>query len=83
MTTRTEAATTTATLNSFTMNCQVGESSWNKTFTKTGDTWSTFVWPVSDDTKLDFYAHNADNENAFMWFSFFVSKCNKITPKSR
>ena len=83
MTTRTEAATTTATLNSFTMNCQVGESSWNKTFTKTDNTWSTFVWPVSDDTKLDFYAHNADNENAFMCFSFFVSKCNKITPKSR
>jgi len=83
MTTRTEAATTTATLNSFTMNCQVGERSWNKTFTKTDNTWSTFVWPVSDDTKLGFYAHNADNENAFMWFSFFVFKCNKISPKSR
>ena len=67
MTTRTAAATTTATLSSFTMNCQVGESSWNKTFTKTDNTWSTFTWPdVGNDTKLDFYAHS---DGTFNWNS--------------
>lgn len=67
MTTRTEAATTTATLNSFTMNCQVGESSWNKTFTKTDNAWNTFTWPeVGNDTKIDFYAYN---DGTFYWNS--------------
>ena len=60
---RTAAATTTATLSSFSMNYQQNKYD----FAKTGDTWSTFGWPVSDnDTKIDFYAYNG---GAFWWNS--------------
>ena len=60
---RTAAATTTATLSSFSMNYQQNKYD----FAKTGDTWSTFGWPVSDnDTKIDFYAYNA---GSFQWIS--------------
>ena len=59
---RTTAATTTASLSSFTMNYT---DAWYNNFTKTGGTWSTFGWPVSDnDTKIDFYAYNS---GTFRW----------------
>ena len=59
----TSAATTTATLSSFSMNYEGNKYD----FTKTGDTWSTFGWPVSDnDTKIDFYAYNG---GTFWWNS--------------
>ena len=61
---RTTAATTTASLSSFTMNYT---DAWYNNFTKTGGTWSTFGWPVSDnDTKIDFYAYNG---GIFRWNS--------------
>ena len=60
----TSAATTTASLSSFTMNYT---DAWYNNFTKTGGTWSTFGWPVSDnDTKIDFYAYNG---GTFWWNS--------------
>ena len=74
MTTRTEAATTTATLNSFTMNCQVGESSWNKTFTKTDNTWKylsdehwgfvdVYVWTDETTVRHEIHTNSYHNED--------------------
>lgn len=62
---RTAAATTTATLSSFTMNYT---DAWYNNFTKTGGTWSTADWPygVNENTKIDFYAYNA---GSFQWNS--------------
>ena len=61
---RTTAATTTASLSSFTMNYEGNKYE----FTKTGDIWSTFDWPygVNENTKIDFYAYNA---GSFQWNS--------------
>lgn len=64
--TRTAAATTTASLSSFTMHYT---NEWSKTFEKTGDTWSTATWPgsgtdtIGNDKKLDFYAHDGGTFN--------------------
>lgn len=57
--TRADAATTTATLNSFSMNYQDSQYSFNKTNGK----WSTATWPsdVGNDVKIDFYAYNGGN----------------------
>ena len=54
--TRADAATTTATLNSFSINYQDSQYSFNKT----NDEWSTATWPsgVGNDVKIDFYAYN-------------------------
>ena len=62
---RTAAATTTASLSSFTMNYT---DAWYNNFTKTGGTWSTADWPygVNENTKIDFYAYNA---GSFQWNS--------------
>ena len=62
---RTAAATTTATLSSFTMNYT---DAWYNNFTKTGGTWSIADWPygVNENTKIDFYAYNA---GSFQWNS--------------
>ena len=62
---RTAAATTTATLSSFTMNYT---DAWYNNFTKTGGTWSTADWPygVNENPKIDFYAYNA---GSFQWNS--------------
>ena len=62
---RTAAATTTATLSSFTMNYT---DAWYNNFTKAGGTWSTADWPygVNENTKIDFYAYNA---GSFQWNS--------------
>ena len=59
---RTAAATTTASLSSFTMNYEGNKYE----FTKTGDIWSTADWPygVNENTKIDFYAYNA---GTFRW----------------
>ena len=59
--TRADAATTTATLNSFSMNYQDSQYSFNKTNGK----WSTATWPsgVENDVKIDFYAYNSGNLN--------------------
>ncbi len=47
---------TSATLSEFSMNYQ---SDYKYDFTKTGGTWSTNTWPVSDtSTQIDFYAYN-------------------------
>ena len=61
----TSAATTTASLSSFTMNYT---DAWYNNFTKTGGTWSTADWPygVNENTKIDFYAYNA---GSFQWNS--------------
>ena len=61
----TAAATTTASLSSFTMNYT---DAWYNNFTKTGGTWSTADWPygVNENTKIDFYAYNA---GSFQWNS--------------
>ena len=61
---RTAAATTTASLSSFTMNYEGNKYE----FTKTGDIWSTADWPygVNENTKIDFYAYNA---GSFQWNS--------------
>lgn len=59
---RTEAATTTASLSSFILNYT---ADYNKSFKKTGDTWSTDSWPSSDyASKLDFYANDG---GTFVW----------------
>lgn len=58
--TRTEAATTSESLSAFFMN--YGES--QNEYKKTGETWSSYTWPVTDNTKIDFYAYNAGN---FLW----------------
>ena len=62
--TRTATVTTTATLESFSMNYQDSEYD----FTKIGGTWSTKSWPngVDNDTKIDFYAYN---KGTFYWNS--------------
>ena len=62
---RTAAATTTASLSSFTMNYT---DAWYNNFTKTGGTWSIADWPygVNENTKIDFYAYNA---GSFQWNS--------------
>lgn len=62
---RTAAATTTASLSSFSMNYT---DAWYNNFTKTGGTWSTADWPygVNENTKIDFYAYNA---GSFQWNS--------------
>ena len=39
---------------------------WSNSFTKTGSTWSTAIWPVQDDSKIDFYAHDG---GTFQWNS--------------
>ena len=51
----TAAATTTASLSSFSMNYEGNKYD----FTKTGSVWSptTIDWPVPDDSKIDFYAY--------------------------
>ncbi len=61
--TRTDA-TTTATLNAFSMNYQTNQYK----FTKSEQTWSTNSWPssVANDTKIDFYAYNS---GTFQWNS--------------
>ncbi len=61
---RTAAATTTATLSSFSMNYEGNKYE----FTKNGGTWSTADWPygVNENTKIDFYAYNA---GSFQWNS--------------
>lgn len=46
-------ATTTSTLTAFSMNYQNSVYY----FKKTGTEWSTFNWPVPDNTKIDFYAY--------------------------
>jgi hypothetical protein len=61
--TRTAAETTTATLSSFTMHYT---NEWSKLFRKTDGTWSTEKWPVPDDSKIDFYAHDG---GSFEWNS--------------
>jgi len=63
--TRTAAATTTATLSNFTMHYT---DTWYNNFKKTGDTWSTAIWPttVGNNVKIDFYAHDG---GAFNWNS--------------
>ena len=63
--TRTEAATTTESLRTFTMNYG---SLWHPNFEKTGDTWSTATWPtgVENNTPIDFYAHDG---GTFQWNS--------------
>ena len=57
--TRADAATTTETLNSFSMNYQDSQYSFNKT----NGEWSTATWPsgVGNDVKIDFYAYNGGN----------------------
>ena len=94
MTTRTVAATTTATLNSFTMRYQ----DYTYEFTKPGSTWNCEqnIWPtsVSDDTEIDFYAHSGGtfywnsgspyvsftmNEDAFNQKDFLVAKHASIS----
>lgn len=59
--TRADAATTTTTLNSFSMNYQDSQYSFNKT----NGEWSTATWPseVGNDVKIDFYAYNSGNLN--------------------
>ena len=60
---RTAAATTTASLSSFTMNYT---DAWYNTFNKESSGWSTVTWPddVGNDTPIDFYAHDG---GAFQW----------------
>ena len=60
---RTTAATTTASLSSFTMNYT---DAWYNTFNKESSGWSTVTWPddVGNDTPIDFYAHDG---GAFQW----------------
>ena len=89
---RTAAATTTASLSSFTMNYT---DAWYNNFTKTGSVWSptTIDWPVPDDSKIDFYAYtdgpfiyNGGNpyvsftmdENAFHQKDFLVATHKQI-----
>ena len=56
--TRGAAPTTTATLNSFSMNYEGNKYNFAKT--GPGETWSTNTWPgVGDNTKIDFYAYTA------------------------
>ena len=60
---RTTAATTTASLSSFTMNYT---DAWYNTFNKESSGWSTVTWPddVGNDTPIDFYAHDG---GTFQW----------------
>lgn len=61
--TRTEAATTSETLAAFSMNYEESQNEYKKT----GETWSSYNWPVSgNDTKIDFYAYN---DGTFQWNS--------------
>lgn len=60
--TRTEAATTSETLSAFFMNYEESQNEYKKT----GETWSSYTWPVTDNSKIDFYAYNAGN---FQWNS--------------
>jgi hypothetical protein len=62
--TRTAAATTTASLDEFTMNYM--ESDYH--FTKTGSGWDSHDWPrgIDDGEVIDFYAYNA---GTFDWNS--------------
>ena len=88
---RTAAATTTASLSSFSMNYEGNKYD----FTKTGSVWSptTIDWPVPDDSKIDFYAYtdgsfiyNGGNpyvsftmdENAFHQKDFLVATHKQI-----
>ena len=59
----TSAATTTASLSSFTMNYT---DAWYNTFNKESSGWSTVTWPddVGNDTPIDFYAHDG---GTFQW----------------
>lgn len=58
--TRTAAATTSETLSAFFMNYEENQNKYEKT----GETWSSYPWPVTDNQKIDFYAYNAGN---FLW----------------
>ena len=58
-------ATTTETLNTFTM-C-VDKKDWYATLTKTDGKWTT-SWPGGNDSKKwNFYAYNVGSENEFVW----------------
>ena len=57
-------ATTTETLNTFTMCTNVSGSVWSEELTKTAGKWST-QWPSSSEEKYNFYAYNVGNE--FVW----------------
>ena len=62
---RAGAATTTETLNTFTM-CGDNKD-WTATLTKTDGKWTT-SWPrVDDSKKWNFYAYNVGSENEFVW----------------
>ena len=62
---RAGAATTTETLNTFTM-CGDNKD-WTATITKTDGKWTT-SWPGGDDSKKwNFYAYNVGSENEFVW----------------
>ncbi|MBR1790868.1 MAG: fimbrillin family protein [Bacteroidaceae bacterium] len=60
--TRTAAATTSESLSAFFMNYEESQNEYKKT----GETWSSYTWPVQDNSKIDFYAYNAGN---FLWNS--------------
>lgn len=60
--TRTAAATTSETLSAFSMNYE--ESQYK--YEKNGETWSSYTWPVQDNSKIDFYAYN---DGDFLWNS--------------
>ena len=62
---RADAATTTETLNTFTM-C-VDNKEWYATLTKTDGKWTT-SWPGGDASKkYNFYAYNVGSKNEFVW----------------
>lgn len=60
--TRTAAATTSESLSAFSMNYE--ESQYK--YEKNGETWSSYTWPVQDNSKIDFYAYN---DGDFLWNS--------------
>ncbi len=63
-------ATTASTLAAFSMNYQGNKYD----FKKTGTKWSSFYWPVPDNTKIDFYAYtggtfNYNSDNPYLTFT--------------
>ncbi len=63
-------ATTTSTFAAFSMNYQGNKYD----FKKTGTEWSSFYWPVPDNTKIDFYAYtggtfNYNSDNPYLTFT--------------
>ena len=80
--TRTAAATTTATLSSFTMNYT---DSWSANFSKTDGPWDTATWPntvKNNDTAIDFYAHdggtfNWNSGNPYVVFTMYNDPFNQ------